>query len=135
MKYKNYGKKLKSNRSTLIFGMLFNTATFFILVLIASIIILSLKNPLGASGAAAFCVLFMTGALSGFFTAKYNGGKGVFCSGLCSIIFALIIFGAGLILCGGRVMGVTVINLISYVAISFIFAMLATKEKKRKIRR
>lgn len=132
MKY-NSSRRKKTNRSTFIFGIIFTVALFFTLAFTASLILSTLKNPLGASGMASFLVLLLTGAISGFFTAKYKGDRGVVPAGLCAMFFALILFGSGLIASDGKIATVTVVNLLSYISMAFIFAAFA--KKKRRPRR
>jgi len=135
MKYKTSLRKSKTIKSTLIFGMVFTVCAFLIIAFLCSLITLSFKNPLKIAGAFSFAVLLCTGAVSGYCTSKYKGENPILASGLCSVIFALILFGAGLIMSGGKIASICVINLISFVIITFIFAALATKKKRRKIRR
>ena len=125
-------KTKKTNRSTIIFGMIFTVASFFALNFSASLILSLLKNPLGASGITSFAVLLITGAISGFFTSKYKGENGILASGICALIFAFLLFVVGLIMSGGKIASITLINLISYIALAFIFAALAKSRKKRR---
>ena len=127
---RNGMRRTKTNRSTLIFGIILTAASFFILTFLASLLLSMIKNPLGASGIASFAVLLITGILSGFFTAKYKGEHGILPSGACALIFAFILFCTGLISSGGKIASITIINLISYVAVAFLFAALAKRRKR-----
>ena len=122
----------RSCRNAIIFGTVFNIAAFFILTFLATLILSLLKNPLKISGIASFCVLLFTGMLSGSFTAKYKGEYGIFSSFACTLIFAFALLGTGLILSGGKVSSITLVNLVSYVALAFIFAILTKKRKKHR---
>ena len=135
MKYNSSRKKLKTNKSTLIFGTFFTAATFLILALTASLILSRMKNPLGISGVSSIAVLLFTAAISGFFTAKYKGAHAFLPSVFCAIIFALILFFSGILISGGGVAPISVLNLALFVAIYAVFAILATREKRRVKRR
>ena len=135
MKYKGLRKRARSSKSALIFGTVFTASIFFILTFCASILLSFTKNPLGASGIVSFAVLLLTGALSGFCTAKYKGDYGVLPSSASAIIFALILLGAGLIVSGGKIATVSLINLMCFVALAIIFAFLAKSKRKRTHRR
>ena len=132
MKYTSQKRKSKSLRSSLLFGISFSTLSFFTLVLLSSIILSKIKDPLGASGIASFAVLFVTGALSGFFTAKYKGDNGIFPVLISAFVFVIALLGAGLIGCGGKVSSITFINLVSYVILAMLFAVLAKKRGRIK---
>ena len=135
MKHNVLRRKSKTNTSVFIFGMLFSIAVFFLLALIAAFILSKVKNPLGAAAIASIIILILSGAISGFAISKYSGRKTVLPSFFCAVIFALILFSAGLIISDGKIATVTVINLLVYILFSFIFALLASKEKKRRIKR
>ena len=131
MKYNGF-RNTRSNKNAIIFGIIFTSAIFFILAFLASLILSSMKNPLGSSGLFSFAVLLFTGAISGFFTSKYKGEHGVFPSCVCAVIFALILFGIGLIVSGGKIAMITVVNLLSYIALALIFAAMAKNKRKRR---
>lgn len=135
MKHNGLRRKSKTNTSVFIFGILFSTAIFFLLALAASFVLNKVKNPLGASGIASIIILLMSGAISGFAISKYSGKKSVLPSVFCAVIFALLLLCTGLIISGGKIATVTVINLLIYILFSLIFALLASKEKKRRIKR
>lgn len=135
MKYKASQRKSKTLRSTLVFGIIFTACTFLVIAFLCALITVSFKNPLKIAGTFSFAVLLITGAVSGYCTSKYKGENPVLASGLCSVIFAIVLFGTGIIMSGGKIASICVINLISFVIISFIFALLATKKKRRRTRR
>lgn len=133
MRYIRHDRKNRPFFKVFLFSSVCNLCTFFALTLIASLILTCLKNPIALIGVAAFAVLSLTGAFSGFCTAKFKGENGALPSTLCSLILALLIFAAGLIAGGGRVSLIGPINLLSYLVFSFTFALLS--RKKRKYRR
>ena len=135
MKHNGLRRKSRTNTSVFIFGIIFSLAVFFLLALIASFILSKVKNPLGASAIASIIILLVSGGISGFTISKYSGRKSFLPSVFCAVIFALILFSTGLIISGGKIATVTVINLLVYILFSFIFALLASKEKKRRIKR
>ena len=135
MRRNNQQRKTKSNKAAFVFGIIFFSVSFFFTAFAAAFILSGLKNPLGASKLTSFAVLLISGAISGFCTAKYKGGKSVLTAGLCAVFFALVLLGAGLITSGGKVATISVVNLIAYVLLASVFAALASKEKKRKVRR
>ena len=135
MKHNGLRRKSRTNTSVFIFGIIFSVAVFFLLALIASFILSKVKNPLGASAIASIIILLVSGGISGFTISKYSGRKSFLPSVFCAVIFALILFSTGLIISDGKIATVTVINLLVYILFSFIFALLASKEKKRRIKR
>ena len=132
MKRSRYDRKNRPFSKAVTFGAVCNICSFFTLSFIASLILSSLKNPLALMGVAAFAVLALTGAFSGFLTAKFKGEGGALPSLACAFILALSIFGAGLIAGSGRVAVISPINLLSYVAFTFIFAILAKKKRRHR---
>ena len=135
MKYRGLRKKSRSQRGALIFGTLFSAAIFLILTFCASVLLSFTKNPLGASGLTSFAVLLITGAISGFCTAKYKGECGILPSSASAVIFALILLGAGLIVSGGKIATVSLVNILCYVALAVIFAFLAKSKRRRAYKR
>ena len=134
MKYAGHVRKTRSGRNSLVFGILFTLATFLILTVIASLVLSKTKDPLGKSGLAAILVLLLCGAISGFFTAKYKGAHAVFPVAISSLTLAIPLLFCGIFITGGRYSLISAINLTLFVAVSCLFAALATG-KKRKLRR
>lgn len=132
MRYKGFKKKENKASSTFIFGIVFNAAAFFTVVFLTSLMLSKFKNPLGASSMASFIALIVSGALSGFFTAKYKGERAIMPSGLCAVFFASVLFGVAMISCGGSIKAITALNLLTYVVVAFIFAAFAKTKKRRR---
>lgn len=130
MKYRM--RKRKTNAKALLFSLIFTAVMFFVFAFLVSFIISLTKNPIAFIGISSFAVLFLTGAFSGFCTSKYRGEGGVVPAGLGSLIFALILLGIGLIMSGGSLPALTLINLPCFVVLAIIFAALAGKKRKRK---
>jgi len=134
MKRSRYDRKKKPFIKVFAFGTVFNLALFFVFTFIASLIISKMKDPLSLFGVAAFAVMALTGAISGFFTARFKGENGVFPAALCSFIIAFILLGAGLILGDGKVGLITPLNLLAYFLFAFISALLTKKKQKYRRR-
>ena len=124
-------RKRKTNAKAILFSLIFTSATFFVFAFLISFIISLTKNPIAFIGISSFAALFLTGALSGFCTSKYKGEGGVLPAGLGSLTFALILLGLGLILSGGCLPALSLINLPCFVVLAIIFAALAGKKRKR----
>ena len=135
MKYKGSARKTKTFKSAILFGIIFTTAAFFIFTFVASLILFYVRDPLKSSGIASLVVLLSTGSVSGYVTAKYKKENCVITAGTCSLTFALLLFSIGLIISGGKIAAVTIINLVLYVILSLAFAAFSGKEKRRRIRR
>lgn len=135
MQYSRHDRKNRPFIKVFTFGALCNLCCFFAFSFVASLILSSLKNPLALMGVSAFAVLTLTGALSGFLTAKFKGEGGALPSLLCAFILALLVFGIGLIAGGGKVALISPINLIAYLTFASVFAVLAKKKKRRYVRR
>ena len=134
MKRSRYDRKNRSFLKVFAFGTVCNLVLFFAFTFAASLIISGTKDPLSFIGVAAFAVMALTGAFSGFITAKFKGENGAFPAALCSFILAFILLGAGLILGGGRVSLISPINLFSYFAFAIIFAHLTRKRHRYRRR-
>ena len=132
MKYKLSKRKEKGGAKAFLFGILLNAIVFFVLIFLSSVILSKLRNPLNASAPASFFVLILSGAISGFFTARYRGEGKALASGICALFFALALFFAAMICCGGKIKAITAINLTVYVAVAFLFASLKRTKKKRR---
>ena len=132
MKYRRGVKKESKASKNFLFGITFNAATFFILVFIASVILSKVKDPLGASGLVSPLTLIVSAAISGFFTARRKGDGRILPAVICALCFSLILFAIALIFCSGKVTAICAINLLCYVAVAFIFAMLSRKRKKHR---
>ncbi len=132
MKYR-IGKR-KTNAKALLFSLIFTSVMFFFFAFLVSFIVSLTKNPIAFIGISSFAALFLTGAASGFCTSKYKGEGGIVPAGLGSVIFAVILLGIGLVMTGGSLPMLTLVNLPCFVILAIIFAALAGKKRKRKHR-
>ena len=132
MKHKTSKRKESSGAKAFLLGILLNAIVFFVLIFLSSVILSRLRNPLKASALASFCALILSGAISGFFAARYKGEGRILPSGICAFVFALALFFASMICGGGKIPAITTINLIIYVAVAFLFASLRRGKKKRR---
>ena len=127
-----YSRKKKTNAKALLFCLIFTSFTFFVFAFMLSFILSLTKNPIAFIGICSFAALFLTGASSGFFTSKYKGEGGILPAGIGSVIFALILLGIGLIMTGGSLPALTLVNLPCFVILALVFAALARRKRKRK---
>ena len=134
MKFSKQRRKGRGAGATIAFGILLSAISFPVLALLTSLIISTTENPLGTIGICSLLTLLLSGALSGFFTTKFKGSGGVGASLIASLLFALILFSAGLIVNKGSLPLVTTVNLFAYIIVSLSFSALAAK-KKRRLRR
>jgi putative membrane protein (TIGR04086 family) len=132
MKHRRFLSKKKTNIKTLIFGFTLNCISFVICALVLALIISTTKNPLAFIGYTSLALLIACGAISGFFTSKYKGEHGTVTAGLSSLIFAILLIFCGLIINGGGVKSVTLINFLLYVISAFLFAFIGSKRKKHR---
>ncbi len=130
MKYSRHDRKNRPFVKVFAFGAVCNICSFLALSFVASLILSNLKNPLAFIGISAFAALTLTGALSGFLTAKFKGDGGALTTMICAIILAASVFGAGLIVGGGKVSFISPVNLISYLVFTSIFAVLSKKKRR-----
>ena len=134
MKFYSHQKNGKGRRKTLIFGISFSAASFFILAFISSLAVSAFKNPLGIIGISSLITLLFSGALSGFCTAKFKGKGGIGEAGISALVFALILISAGLIMTHGNIPLLTFANMAAYLIISLIFAAIANRKGKARRR-
>ena len=136
MKLNKQRRKWRGALVSLIFGIVFSALSLLALALISSLVLTTLKNPLGAVGICALPVLVLSGAISSLCTAKFKGSGGTGTAIISSLLFATILLFTGIIINGGHLPLLTMINLAVYLLVSvFISALTPRKSRKSKIRR
>lgn len=125
----------KTAASALAFGILMATVSFFVCALISAIILNMTEDPLGNLGVGSLFSLILSGIITGFSTAKYKGEGGIAPTVLATLCFAIILLIIGLALSGGNLPAVITVNLMLYVAASFVSALIASKKRNQKSRR
>ena len=129
----------RTSARALLFGIILSTAMFFACAFICAIISSGLENPTARLGMTSLAAFLIGGAISAFATAKYKGEGGFAPALLSSLFLTLALFLVGLIMSGGSLPLITVINLICYLGVSALFALLAirkpTNHRRRSYRR
>ena len=117
----------RTSARALLFGIIISTAVFFVCAFLSAIIVSRLENPTAKLGMTALVAFLIGGAISSFSTAKYKGEGGFAPAILSSLFLTLVLLLAGLIMTEGKLPLITVINLLCYLAVSALFALLAVK--------
>ena len=130
-----FRKRKRTNLSAMIFGLCFSFFSFLALALVFSLLLSTLKNPLGFIGIFAVAALLISGAASGFFTAKFKGEGAFLPISISTLVFGAIMFVCGIIVTRGMVPLITVLNLLAYCALVFAFAALAMRKRRTRRRR
>jgi uncharacterized membrane protein len=102
---------------------------------IGALILSRTEDPTGHVGLCGMAVLFITAAVSGFTTSRYKGEGGVMPAVLASLFFTLVLLMIGLIGGEGKLPLVNVINLLTFMIISAVFALLGQKREKKRRRK
>lgn len=135
MKKHSFQRNSKSFLGSLVFGILLSVLLLFGFCAIFALIISKLENPMGILGGATLAALILSGALSAFITVKRRGDGGFSISLLSSSAVSVILLVAGLIAGGGKIPFAPLMNALCYLLVSFFFAWLASRKRKRRIRR
>ena len=131
MKNHRMNKKHRTGARALFFGIIFTISAFFIISFVCAIIISRTENPSAHLALAAVSAFFSTAAVSAFATAKYKGEGGMYPAMLSALACVLISLIIGVIVTNGKLPLINVVNLLCYLGISFIFALLAKKRTQR----
>lgn len=124
-----------TNARALLFGIVFTAVTFIVLMLLGAVIAGRMENPTSRLGAVAICSLYITAAVSGLVTSKYKGEGGALPAVLSALAFALVLLIIGLIMTGGHIPAITVINLGAYVITALVFAVIGKRRASGRRRR
>ena len=125
----------RSGARALIFGIILCVAVFFLAAFIGAVILSRTENPTGHVGVCGMAVLFTTAAVCGFATSRYKGEGGVMPAMLASLFFVLVLLMVGLIGSSGKLPLVNVINLIAFMIISALGALLGRKRERKRRRK
>ena len=129
--------KLSANRRghggrNIIFGITLSSALFLILAFIAALISSRLEDPSASVGITSLAAFLISGAISGFATARIRGDGSVKTPMLSALLFLLILFAVGMGLKKGSLPSIIMINLISYAVVFWLFALLGRRKKHRR---
>ena len=133
MKNQKNHRKHKTGARALLFGTIFSAITFLVVNFVFAVIASRLDNPNALLIPGSLIALFSTSAISSF--VKYKGDGGIYPAMLSSLMCVLILFLIGVIISHGALPLFCVINLLSYLGISFIFALIANKRPTRHTHR
>ena len=129
------GGTKKTCARALVFGIVFATAVFFVTAFVLAIILSKTENPTGHVSLCGMVSLFVTAAVSGFVTSRYKGEGGVLPAVLSALFFALVMLLIGLICSKGKLPFINVINLVSFMIIGTLSAMLGRKRERKRRRK
>ena len=117
-------------------GVSLSAVLLVLLSFIVAIIAASVKNPTSMIGILALFALTVSGAISGFVTSKIKGEGGFGIAALAALTVTMLIMLLGIILCGGKLSGGTLMNCACYMGISSFSGFIAkNRPKKRRKRR
>ena len=129
------GSAQRSNARALIFGIIFTVTVFFTTALVGAVILSRTENPTAHVGLCSMAVLFITAAVSGYATSRYKGEGGMLPTMLSSLFAVLVMLMIGLIGGDGKLPLVSVINLVAFMLISALGAMLGRKKERKRRRK
>lgn len=102
-------------------------AVAFVLAAVSSLT----KDPTALTGAFTLLTLLIAGAVSGFGISRLGGDGGVLVAILSSVVSTSVMILVGLILKKGALPLGAVLNLLSFLAVSVVFALLGKRRIKR----
>lgn len=102
-------------------------AVAFVLAAVSSLT----KDPTALTGAFALLTLLIAGAVSGFGISRLGGDGGVLVAILSSVVSTSVMILVGLILKKGALPLGAVLNLLAFLAVSVVFALLGKRRIKR----
>ena len=129
------GSAQRRNARALIFGIFFTAAVFFATALIAAVILSTTENPTAHVGLCSMATLFVTATACGYATSRYKGDGGMLPAVLSSLFFVLVILVIGLVSKNGKLPIVSVVNLVAFMLISTLGAMLGRKRERKRRRK
>ena len=105
-------------------------------LLIFSLILSFLENPIALISISALLSYIISGAVSAFINAKRKGEGGTLTALLSSLLASALFFSVGFIISRGKIELSLLMNIFCYVLVSLVFAKIAGTNKKRyKFRR
>ena len=130
-KFKSHKRK-RTNASAIALGLCLSVLSFLLLSFALSFILAMFRDPLSLIGMFSVAALLLSGAISGFVTAKYKGEGAILPVSVSSLCFALALLGIGLILTRGILPIISLINLFAYLVLTVGFAFIAIRSKRRR---
>lgn len=127
-------KKRKFNRKSggnLLLGALFNVVTLIFVLVIFSLVLSLLKNPIAFLSIAGIAAYLSCGGISAFVNSKRKGEGGFVFALLSSLIASGVFFAVGIIASGGKAALSLLMNILCYLLVSALFARLAMLKKKK----
>lgn len=129
--------KLSANRrghgsKTLIFGITLSSALFLTMAFVAALISSKLEDPSSSVGIASLAAFLLSGAISGFITARMRTDGSIRLPMLSAILFLLILFSVGMGIKRGALPSIIMINLGCYALIFWLFALLGRRKRRRR---
>lgn len=133
MKKKKWGKDIGPVKSMFL-GFLFALLSFVLLSLVFSVFIYSSANPTKNLEFISLIILLLSGAVSSLVITRFKAENGSLNAILSCLLFSVFDIFLSLILSGGKVRAVCLLNLICYMSIATLFAFIGKKRNKRKIK-
>lgn len=125
----------RTSARALFFGITVSTAVFFVCAFLSAIILSRLENPTAKLGMVSLIAFLTGGAVCAFSTAKYKGEGGFAPAMLSSLFLTLVLLLAGLIMTRGSLPLITIINLLCYLGVSALAAIIAVRRPSGHRRR
>ena len=130
--YKGKGISLKDNFVLiLLICLAISVLSILTLSFIFAMIASMSKDPTGNLGIFSLATLLISGAISGFASAKIKKEGAIGFSALVTLVSCLIMLVLCLIIIG-KVSGGAIMNYVCYMLMSVFFAFLGSREKKHK---
>ncbi len=132
MKKHKFGAKERKGVHAVIFGIGISAASFLVLTLLASAILMLVNDPLGTVGGASLAVLVLSSVLTAFLTVKFKGDGALIPTLISSLAVSALIIVISIIAGGGEAAGSAVMNAVSYLLPAALVTFLATRKKPKQ---
>lgn len=125
-------------RSTLR-GYLFSLAIGTVMTILLSAVVYSLSDPNRYITPVAFCILYISALLGGFFSARFNRGSALLCGGLYALMMLATMFLISLLFSNNFSSDLSLLPAIGLrgiaAALSIVGAMVGTHQPSKKRKR
>ena len=124
--------KKNSFRYALLLGLIISICSFLALALLSSGLVLCQVDPLKWIKPVFLFTFLLSAAISGYAGRRVVKGYGIYPTLVSSLIIVLCLFGAGLIVGGGKISLANLMSYLSYILVSLLFAFIGGREPKRR---
>ena len=132
---KKHNKKELGLTALMLIGTAGAVAAVFAMALLLALFSSFTEDPTSLTGAFSLLALLLAGAVSGFVTSKLCGDGGALIGSLSAVIAGCLMIITGLIWMKGALPFGVVINMLAFIGVSVVAAVIGRKLTRRKRRK